>query len=709
MGEIELDDGQTATAPFPARLLEWAGHRSGGVRRLFDKHSGRPGQTVFRTNLLTRLEAWTSAIARGDGGTPRILLLVGGPGNGKTEAIETTVRWLDDALFAGGRLVGQLSVSFFPEEGSAVPRLVRVDAGVLANPPCALGLSIVQDASVVPGMGGRSAAQLLLDELGSALAGPASEVYLCCVNRGVLDDGLIEAMDVDDTDGQAILEAVTRAVSLSPDAPSCWPLDGNEAIAVCPMDAKSLFVGTDDGGDPPARELFLRAIEPTAWPAMGACEAGSSCPFCHSRSLLGHGRELGSLLAMLRWYEVGSGKRWSFRDLFSLTSYLLAGHRTSGIDAEASPCSWAASQMRIDEPARRGARPAKDSSTAIFRLVASQYQHALFHRWDREAGPSLLRDIKELGLAEDNTAMGLYWFLASRRSAYLPATIGPLLDGVVELLDPAMASPDTQIQTSQKTSYLLRDLDIRFSRSVSDGLDHVRKSRILSGLEVDLMERLARLDVQLSVSALRKKRPAAASRVQRLVRDFACRLTRRSIGARVAIVTDGPILADFQRVVEDEQGDDLYDVAREVERLLNSKQDFEISLTTTFGQPLPPLMRRATLVVPARQVQPRANVVFGRPRSPISFFQVGSGQSSQPIALTYDLFKAVKELERGMSVASLPRSVLALLDTTRARLSGPIVRDRDILDRARIRLGTGGIEVEQRRAGFSARKEFPGR
>jgi hypothetical protein len=73
--------------------------------------------------------------------------------------------------------------------------------------------------------------------------------------------------------------------------------------------------------------------------------------------------------------------------------------------------------------------------------------------------------------------------------------------------------------------------------------------------------------------------------------------------------------------------------------------------------------------------------------------------------LTYDLFKAVKELERGMSVASLPHTVLALLDTTRARLSGPIVRDPEILERARIRIGTGGLLVEKRRAGFSARKE----
>ena len=40
---------------FPAGLQDWTGNRSGGVRRLFDDTSGRPGDTVLTTNLLDRL------------------------------------------------------------------------------------------------------------------------------------------------------------------------------------------------------------------------------------------------------------------------------------------------------------------------------------------------------------------------------------------------------------------------------------------------------------------------------------------------------------------------------------------------------------------------------------------------------------------------------------------------------------------------------
>jgi hypothetical protein len=699
---------EEGVAEFPAGLLSWAGNRSGGVRRLFDMTSGRPGQAVLETNLLHRLRDWTGEFASGDAAAPRVLLLVGGPGNGKTEAIESTARWLDRALGANSRLTNELSSAFAPADG-LVPRVVTADLDALLDTPGWGQLEIVQDASVVTGPAGLTAAQLLLAELTVAVGGAEPTTYLCCVNRGVLDDALIEAIDAGDDQGRRLLEAVTRAVSLFPDAPPCWPLPDFPSVAVWPMDVESLLAPLDSGDPAPAVGLFGLALAEEKWRETGSCEAGSMCPFCTSRSLLAKPRERASLLSILRWYEVSSGKRWSFRDLFSLASYLLAGNQGSGQDVSTDPCSWASALVVRDDLAKRKAKPSKPTSTAIFQLVAAHYQHALFHRWDRDAGASLLRDLKELGLDDDNTAMGLHWFLQSRRGQYLPTTITAALEGVVDLMDPAAASPDTELQATQRTTFWLRDIDVRFSRSVAEGLDYVRKSRVLQEAELELLGRLATLDAELSQGQMRRKRPAVATRVQRLIRDFACRIVRRSLGVRTATVRDATILAEFQRVTEEIGGDGLYEVAREVERLLNTNQDFEISLTTTFGQPLPPPMQRATLVVPARPVKPLEEVASGRPRSPVAFLRVGSAKSVQAVALTYDLFKAVKELQRGMSPASLPKTVQALLDTARARLSGSIVRDREILDRARIRIGSGGVAVEERRQGFVSFREEQGR
>ncbi|GJB83454.1 hypothetical protein KAM380_079190 [Aeromonas caviae] len=130
-----------------------------------------------------------------------------------------------------------------------------------------------------------------------------------------------------------------------------------------------------------------------------------------------------------------------------------------------------------------------------------------------------------------------------------------------------------------------------------------------------------------------------------------------------------------------------------------------MSLTTTFGQPLPPRQRQATLVVQQSSVRMPPQNITGRPHPPICYLQVGQGQSAQPVPLTYDLFKAVKELERGLSPASLPRTVVALLDTTKARLSGPIVRDKGLLEDARIRVGADGTIVARSWNGFVEGKE----
>lgn len=712
-----MDSTQMEGARYPAALVDWAGHHSGGVKRLLDNESGQPNKLLLRTSLLARLQAWAEKLPADSTSIPRIILLVGGPGNGKTEAIESTIHWLDASLGCGGRLIEELSKAFHPSAGFKVPRIVSVDAGSLSRFDSSLSLDIVQDATSTAGHEGSTAPALLIEELDRLLDGPPSQAYLCCVNRGVLDDALIHAIDNNLEKPRAILEAVTRAVSLAYDAPSCWPLEGFPSIAVWPMDAESLLVKPDEVTSAPAEILLGQATASEMWPAKGACPAGEKCPFCTSQTILARDEHRTALLKILRWYELASGKRWSFRDLFSLTSYLLAGHHPVVHDPashthQSTPCQWAASLVEIDQKAVGTKRPTRQTLSAIFHLATSSYQHALFHRWDKSVATSLRRDIRDLGLGKEleaeeaRTLVGLAHFLAERKTHYLPATIAPLLEGLCDTLDPAFASPDSEVAVSSRSTIGLGDLDMRFSRSLAGGIEFIRKYQVLSQNELELLKRLSNADAMLSLPNIRRKKPVAASRVQHILRDFACRLVRRSICTRTAVVADFQILQAFQQVVEDDdKHQHLFEVVKQVKDLLNTGKEFEVSLTTTFGQPLPPRQRQATLVVPQRQVKMLPQNTSGRPRAPICYLGVGNGKSAQPIPLTYDLFKAVKELERGLSPASLPRTVVALLDTTKARLSGLIVRDQDLLEDAQIRVGTDGTVVGRSWNGFVAGKE----
>jgi len=687
---------------FPAGLLEWAGHRSGGVRRLFHKGSGRPSGTLIRTSLLDRLEAWVESMGEGND-VPRVVLLVGGPGNGKTEAVEATIHALDIKLNAGNQLTAAFASMFTPEPGRSVPRLAQVDVTAFVKRPFVRSLAVVQDASVAePASPGCSPASLLVSDLARYVADPQAGVYLACVNRGVLDDALIAAIDEKKTSVQKLLGDIVCAVGLSPSAPSCWPLEGFPSIAVWPMDVESLLVQRSFGDDSPAIQLLQSATLEGSWPQEGDCPAGNRCPFCLSRGLLVGEPNRSALLQILRWYELATGKRWSFRDLFSLVSFLLAGVPSSGADDPLGPCEWAA--RLVDIQSSSTSKPDSLRLRAPFLLVASQYQHALFGQWPRLNSRGFRADLKDLRMDGNRTLLGLMHFLSGGRGLGAPATLEPQLVGLSESLDPALVDPDEEVSVSTRTTVRMRDIDARFSQSTREGLAFLRKYRCLTVLEVDLLVGLADADDELGEGEARRRRPATAARLQSFIREFSCRLVRRSLGVRSGVVRDAASLKGFQAVIDGDQ-QLLHESAKQVEALLNDKDRFVVTLNTTFGEPLPPEPRRAVLTTDRQKVRPKEATNLGRPPASLQFLSVGAGVSIQSIALTYDLFKSVRELRSGMLTASLPRPVVAMLDTTRARLSGRIVRDESLLDGAEMRVGLRSEIIVRELNRFLVRQE----
>jgi len=72
---------------------------------------------------------------------------------------------------------------------------------------------------------------------------------------------------------------------------------------------------------------------------------------------------LDNLIRILRFYELASGKRWTFRDLFSLVSQVLVGHEEDFVEGNIkfTPCDWAKRQLDYlgslkDDPRKARAR-----------------------------------------------------------------------------------------------------------------------------------------------------------------------------------------------------------------------------------------------------------------------------------------------------------------------------------------------------------------
>jgi hypothetical protein len=694
--EDDIVTEMEAAELFPAGLLSWAGHRSGGVRKPFCSSTGRPLGERLDTPLLRRLQAWVSDLVEGKADTPRSLLLVGGPGNGKTDAIESCIDFFDSTLGAGGALVRAFASQFSGAVGLP-PRRAIVDLTSLSiqlPEHLRTSIALVQDATEGDPAEGASAEELLLAELAGRLDRTESTIYLCCVNRGILAHAATIAHGHprgDEVDN--MLTRITRAVTSGPDPIRCWPLEGYDHLAVWPMDVESL-VDSNPGEATVAHQIFGVALDEQRW--VKECPAGSRCPFCWNRRTLSRSEALDALILFLRFYELASGKRWTFRDLFSLVPYLLVGDSSELRikDKGLNPCDWAAKQLELADNAPQGST---DRAYAPYLLVSRLYHHRLFSRW-----PSLdsgehrkAKVILKEGSVKAGVQAGRDFFRYLARRANLRssgrADIGDILDGAVsDWLDPALANgSDEVLRKSNGEVYSTGDIEELFSLSVRDGLE-VAKSQ-LAPLERDLLDLLEKADNELVDENFPRNDSYKVRLLQCSIRQFSARLSKRSLGVRNGVCLHASMFRGYASVVEG--GRDLASVRRQMSKLLHGDDKrFAASLVTTFGQPVARRNREIMLVTRGVRVKEvRREPTSGRPRDSLPYLHV----AETTVPMTFPLFKALEEVASGLHEASLPSEIFTLLSGVKSLVSGQLVRDESLLeDDARITFGAAQEEVE---------------
>ncbi|HAW32755.1 MAG TPA: hypothetical protein DCY03_32390 [Planctomycetaceae bacterium] len=657
---------------YPYGLLSWAGHRSGGVRKPFRDESGRPAGQID-TPLTDRLEEWSKQIvADKDGNTPRSILLVGGPGNGKTDAIERCIKMLDSELHASGNLVELFAQKFDIGENQLIPRRIEADLGQLnCDLPKHLNCKIilVQDASETSSA--TSAEELFLQDITGIQNAANNDIYLCCINRGILAN----ASNIADEKQSDVVEAITKSVTSTSQFHSCWPLENFESIAVWPMDIESLVDRKNCvDGQTVAHKIFEAALDETKWSA--TCDLGDACPFCQNKKLLLEKNNIDGVISILRFYELTSGKRWTFRDLFSLVPYLLVGDvaELKIKNKEYLPCDWAKEQS-------------KDKSRAPYVLASRLFHHRLFPIW-----PTLdrgkYRDAKKLlknskfapntpGITE---AADLFKFLARNNVNILNAggeVPKRIRESFCESLDPANVDGGQVLFTRKNTDVTAKEVEDKFSLSVKDGYKHIE--RRLTLLEKNVLKKLISADDALIEDNFPRPEWAKVGLLQRAIRQFAARFAKRSLCVRMGITTDKNTLDSYEELIH--SGNAIKTPIKQLSRLLREKDNsFRAGLATTFGQPLATRERDVSLImkenIKVKQAGPGEIKTQSRPAAPIRFLKVNEFD----IPLTFQLYKALMSLGNGMHQASLGTDIFSLLDRVKAMVAGRLVRDQSILD-----------------------------
>ena len=665
---------------FPDGLLDWAGHRDGGVKKPFIIESGRPTGKLIQTRLTKRLQDWVHDLVVGKEGTPNAIFLIGGPGNGKTDTIESTIKILSDSIGKENNLFETCRKKF---DIQLPPRKIVIDLTSFvdrASPLFQRHLEIVQDATEGDlKKGDRTPESLFLDDVENLLNLRSNEkmapLYFCGINRGILAHATI----VGEAENRRpeILEFInclTQAATSGSKAISSWPLDKYVWAVGWPMDVESLVEHQLEMVEPaPVIQILEKALNPNDWTAQ--CEAGDLCPFHTNRNLLQEAEARYNFSRNLHFYELASGKRWNFRDLFSTVSHVLVGHESNfNIDNHpVTPCAWAtyhADSVR------------KSSSNAVLSawLLASRlYSHALFPTWPKLT--DVTKSIRELNSDEIDLLPYLEQFfdeIANNKNRS-STEIGSLLGKDFCLtLDPA----NTRRELTLQDNLTVGEVEDAFTNSTRRGL--ALTSRYLTKIEITLLSLLAEADEACEADDVSPRVSAKVRSVQWNIRALASRFTKRGLAVGTGICRDQLFLEGYHDLLQGTLDSKKF-LRKSFQKLINKDHTgLSVPLSTTFGQPPHSMSGQVRLLgkksVTAKIVS--TNEFTSRPRDQLLYLSL----DEITVPVTFTLFKALFEVQEGLLTASLPEEIHALVDGTSNVLAGRFVHDESGLEDAQIEI-----------------------
>ena len=632
----------------------------------------KPLSSTIETIVISKLITLASELSLGSDSCPRWIFLIGGPGNGKSETVESFLTSLDKELGLAGELTAILSRKFAPQP--LVPRRVEVSGSDFAVPnnsfTSKIGrLIVVQDATATD-LPMDDAAQKLADDLANLLTDspPVKPVFVACVNRGLLAAAMTEAArDYDvDQDPTRLFTAMLQATSLGRETlansrPACWPLDSYPHIACWPMDLDSLL-NAPAGSTPPLVQILQVAAAVDKWEASGACadcDARELCPFRQNAAWLREQANLDSLRVILRRGELATGQRWNFRDTFSLTASLMVGERAD-FPPKRHPCEWVHDQIApLPDIA------ADDDADALPRLhamVSHLYPQSLFNSTPYQAIASRYKeDIDDWSSQPISEAVitVLSWC-----ESFTDSSVRDFLRRDYAMIDPTFYTPE-------QPTHPLFHIETHYSQSVIQGNEHPPLAQ-LSLLEARYLDLLASAESEWDLTQLNTTQVFG---VMRLVRRLAASVRKKSEGVRLGHHAEEDFLKDFEDAIRNRAK--LRQLKDSLEQLLGTN-GFQFNAVESFGQP------RSDRGWTARwdggdvplQVFEAPSATDRAPAHDLACFALKCGNMQYRMPITFTLFRALLLRDRGCMNSSLPASVRTSLDRIRHLYAGAICRDR---------------------------------
>ena len=662
---------------YPEYFFNFSGSTKESVKVIGHDKSGWVGGNLIRTRLLDNLDRLALQILSGEIDKPVCVYLVGGPGNGKTEAAAYFLKKLYEGrlpqfeVIAGHKLFKQSVTS-------------AIEGVVVVEDATELGKDVLKSEVIEFALRGNCRSHM------------QRYIYLCCINRGVLAD----AINLRDAECIAteFISALSDVVAVGSTSSNMWPLKGNprfgadvfascvENVYVWPMDAESLVDANLYNGDisqTPGYRLFNELISGTDVSACECCEGNDICPFYENLVAMKRGTGISNIVYCLHAFEIVTGNKILFRDLLSVANVLFVDSEESynipkgDRSVRVSPCDWTAYHRKVLVSGSE-----VDRLASAFRLAARRYNQILFGDYSEFATKDIVR----------------------LRSVLKKFSDVEEFKKVERLLKAIIDSHTVKKNTTRVWQLVHRDLCKRMDVALEESIDKLERIEMgfcsstkigsavakregaSSGTLLAVLEQLIACEEGLGNHAfdVSTDRGDASRKCLQILQVLGSRLSKREVGGLMPAVYTNDDITMYERICfrDDVATEELNYVRRPLKKVLSLGDKFSAHVLQSIGQTQisPKYVFNITAdnkcgikVVKSKTLPISLNApVDPTPRVEIQFSYGDGERHNVSIPLTFSLFYALRKIREGLSVASISEQTFVSLNLLSSKLMGII-------------------------------------
>jgi hypothetical protein len=622
---------------FPFQLIKWGANKPTSVRIPFSSDSGRPAGKVIINKLIEALDNW---IASPNG--INAILFIGGPGNGKTDALE----YIIDGIISKYSLDPKIKVQM-TEMVAENRRNIEIDIHHGTLFPFKKIVAIPEAST---GTSNFSKEEALLNDFSNYL-NDSEVLYISCINRGILEDLKIHSNSRNETQILALIDEINNATK--GEGSESWPLSNNPNVGVWFMDIESLF---DNNRMPnPSQQIIEVLTNSDKWNwynTNGYFQ--NECPFYDNYLQISNYENSKNLSSILRSYELITENKLNFRNYFSLLSSLFAMNNGDGND----PIEFSLKNINL---IHTSIPKEYDYIKSVFLLSFASYSLRLFRDWEETLDDFNLilesRKINDSPLLKNFLKLCQDESVRINLNSFQSEYEKKFINQLNSVLDPFHSDHPRIIEIAES-----------FSFSMEDG-----HASVIAELNINhnrLLEYFRMIENEIRASEDYNKFTNEFDLIIQKLRCFATQICSRIIGTKYGYTKDFNTLSEYNKLYEDFKAN-KDKLARMFKGIIKSKEIYPLH---SFGQPKPD--KRNSVIIKSQSTSSKFEIKsvktnFNRASQNGVFFEHSSTKLLIP--LSYNLFKALSEIDSGVDKNSVNSNINALIERMESLLYSQFV------------------------------------